>query len=59
EASLALDAAVEKFPVLTRISAAKRLRDQCEARARAAGASTVSPADVSACASSFSTSAAA
>ncbi|MEL6567015.1 MAG: chlorophyllide a reductase subunit Z [Pseudomonadota bacterium] len=49
EASKALDSAVEAFPVLTRISAAKRLRDQSEAHARAEGRATVTAADVAAC----------
>ncbi|MEM1151156.1 MAG: chlorophyllide a reductase subunit Z, partial [Pseudomonadota bacterium] len=59
EASLALDEAVDRFPVLTRISAAKRLRDQCEARARADGRSAVTASDVAACQTSNQNSAAA
>jgi chlorophyllide a reductase subunit Z len=46
EAQDALDALVERQPVLTRISAAKRLRDAAEARARADGATTVTLAHV-------------
>jgi chlorophyllide a reductase subunit Z len=42
EAKAALDAAVESQPVLIRISVAKRLRDDTERAARAAGERTVS-----------------
>ena len=45
-ARVALDELVDRQPVLTRISAAKRLRDAAEARARADGADTVSHAHV-------------
>jgi chlorophyllide a reductase subunit Z len=42
----ALDELVERQPVLVRISAAKRLRDGAEARARKAQSETVAEADV-------------
>ena len=46
EASALLDDAVNAFPVLVRISAAKRLRDRVEQIARAAGAGRVTRAQV-------------
>ena len=46
EANAELDALVDRQPVLTRISAAKTLRDAAEARARAEGAQTVTVAHV-------------
>ncbi|MEM9706604.1 MAG: chlorophyllide a reductase subunit Z [Pseudomonadota bacterium] len=48
EASQELDDRVKKAPVLTRISAAKRLRDAAEVIARDSGAETVMPEHVSA-----------
>jgi chlorophyllide a reductase subunit Z len=45
-AKAALDELVERQPVLVRISAAKRLRDGAEARARKAQSETVAEADV-------------
>jgi chlorophyllide a reductase subunit Z len=48
EARDALDALVEGQPVLTRISAAKRLRDAAEARARASGDRRVTAGHVTA-----------
>ncbi len=44
----ALDTYVEQFPVLTRISAAKRLRDRAERLAQESGAETVTAAHVEA-----------
>lgn len=44
----ALDRLVSEFPVLTRISAAKRLRDDAEATARINGSDAVSATDVEA-----------
>lgn len=46
EASVLLDEAVNVFPVLVRISAAKRLRDRIEQIARAAGVARVTRAEV-------------
>jgi len=46
EARRMLDELVAKSPVLTRISAAKRLREDAERRAEARGTSTVSACDV-------------
>jgi chlorophyllide a reductase subunit Z len=43
EAKRALDALLETYPVLLRISAARQLRDGAERAARAAGASCVAP----------------
>lgn len=49
DANAALDAILEKQPVLTRISAAKRLRDQVERTVRRRGDDRVRAADVAAC----------
>ena len=46
EARTAFEEAVGRAPILTRISAAKRLRDDAERRAEARGADTVSVGDV-------------
>lgn len=46
DASMLLDDAVETYPVLVRISAAKRLRDRVEQIVRQAGASCVTRSDV-------------
>ncbi|MEQ8231839.1 MAG: nitrogenase component 1, partial [Gammaproteobacteria bacterium] len=54
EAHHALDALVSREPVLVRISAAKRLRDAVEQRARAEGAARVTAAHVAACGASSS-----
>ncbi|MDP3320324.1 MAG: chlorophyllide reductase subunit Z, partial [Bosea sp. (in: a-proteobacteria)] len=43
EAKALLDGVLDKQPVLVRISAAKRLRDAAEARARRDGAERVQP----------------
>ena len=48
EASRSLDKFVESYPVLTRISAAKRLRDHAEAQARRAQEESVTAARVAA-----------
>jgi len=48
EARLALDECVAEQPVLVRISAAKRLRDEAEQAARAAGATSVTRAHIAA-----------
>jgi chlorophyllide a reductase subunit Z len=52
DASAALERLIESYPVLTRISAAKALRDSIERAARAAGESAVSLARFEACAAS-------
>ncbi|HAJ21368.1 MAG TPA: chlorophyllide reductase subunit Z, partial [Rhodospirillaceae bacterium] len=46
EARLALDKAVEMYPVISRISAAKSLRDRAEATAQQADRNTVSIDDL-------------
>ncbi len=48
EAKAALDRLVESHPVLTRISAAKRLRDDAERMARGRGAERVTAAEIAA-----------
>ena len=48
QAQAMFDAAIAKAPMLTRISAAKRLRDACEAEARRTGADQVGAACVAA-----------
>lgn len=50
EATKRLDDILERIPVLTRISAAKRLRDESERRARAEGHEIVRESDVAAAA---------
>ena len=46
EAQQTLDVLVKSYPVLTRISAAKRLRDAAEAKARASGVGKVTSSAV-------------